>query len=369
MPPTLADEPTLRGVVEIASELILQDHFRIQLEMLRQLARFTQALRLQTDDGVRDSLIMMASSELQTLRTTSVGIWTADTELQFLGGKLFLLGWSFQGKPQDNEPSILVAGTAPEPNVTQKLILYEALSAATNYIHAFSELGSPKTPMQTSPGSRANMQRSNSANDDIPPQIYYPKYHFFTLYYAVLTLYHFLANLPAASIPDQDLARNHIRLAHTVFTRCALGAESEWTRLAQNIEIVGQFMNSGRQLPAKAQIISRLGAPLFYDAMLKIAVIKTERGSRSWASDLSQLLPHEGQETKGGEEVVAGDHDQGGIQNVPAAPGQGRMDPASGQHGQYIAQEWDHASWGWDLEMLDTADWQLDWNGLETWQP
>lgn len=372
VPPALADEPTLRGVVEIASEFMIQDHFRIQLEILRQYAKFTQALQLQPDDAVRDSLVMMASGELQTLRNTSAGKWTADTELQFLGAKLFLLGWSFQGHLHDNELSIPVPRTAPKPNVTQKLIFHEALSSATNYIHAFSELQSLKTPMQPSPGSRADVQRSTSINDDIPSQVYFPKYYFFTLYYAALTLYHFLATLPTASIPDQDLARNHIRLAHTVLMRCALGAESEWMRLAQNIEIVGQFMNSGRRLPPEAQIKSRLGAPLFYDGMLKIAVLKSERGSRSWASDLSQHLPHEGQETKAKEQEIGG-HDERGMHDAPASSavtaGYGRMDPGSGSQGQFIPHEWDDTLWGWDLAMLDAADWQLDWNGLETWQP
>lgn len=371
MPPTLIDEPTLRGIVKITSEFVTQDQFRIQLEMLRQFAKFTQALQLQADDGVRDSLVLMASGEFETLRTTSIGRWTADTELQFLGAKLFLLGWSFQGQRQDNEPPIPGTRTAAEPNVTQKLILHEALSSATNYIHTFSELGSLRTPAPPSPGSRANLQHSNST-DDIPPQVYFPKYSFFTLYYAALTLYHFLATLPAASISDQDLARNHIRLAHTVLTRCALGAESEWTRLAQNIEIVGQFMNSGRRLPPEAQIKSRLGAPLFYDGMLKIAIFKNERGMRSWASDLSISLAHEGQEKKA-EEQKTGGQDNRGMQNVAeltaAAAGQETMDSGPSQQGQFIPQEWDDAFWGWDLAMMDAVDWQLDWNGLETWQP
>ncbi|KAL9074316.1 MAG: hypothetical protein Q9161_002302 [Pseudevernia consocians] len=372
VPPVLADEPTLRGIVEIASEVIIQDHFRVQLEMLRQYAKFTQVLQLQTDDGVQDSLVMMASGEFQTIRTTSVGKWTADTELQYLGAQLFLLGWSFQGQRQYSEPSIPAPRTASEPNVTQKLILHEALSSATNYIHAFSELGSLKTPMQPSPGPRANMQSSNSTNDDIPPQVYFPKYYFFTLYYAALILYHFLATLPTASTPNQDLARNHIRLAHTVLTRCSLGAESEWTRLAQNIVIVGQFMNSDRRLPPEAQIRSRLGAPLFYDGMLKIARIKKERGTRSWASDLSQSLAHEGQDTKADEHGTGG-HDERGMQNAAeftaAAAGQEKIDLGPGPQGQGLPQEWDDAVWGWDLAMLDAVDWPLDWNELETWQP
>ena len=372
VPPALADEPTLRGIVKIASEFMIQDHTRIQLEILRQYTRLTQALQLQKDDSVRDSLVMMASGELETLRSTSAGNWTAETELQFLGAKLFLIGWSFQGQLQDNEPSISASRKDPEPKITQKLILHEALTAASNYIHVFSELGSLETPTQPSPGSRANTQNSDPMNDDIPPQVYFPKYYFFTLYYAALTLYRFLAALPTASVLDQDLARNQIRLAHTALTRCAIGAETEWTRLAQNIEIVGQFMNSGRRLPPEAQIKTRLGATLFYDGMFKIAVLKGERGSRSWASDLSQPPPHEGRDADAEEQKETGGHDGHDVQNAvgssTAAAAHGKVDPGPFSHGDSIPQGLDDAFWGWDLAMLDAADWQLDWNGLETWR-
>lgn len=373
VPPALADEPTLRGIVKMASESLIQDHSRIQLEILRQYTRLTQALQLQKDDSVRDSLVMMTSGEFETLRSTRAGNWTAETELQFLGAKLFLLGWSFQGQVHDKWPSISALGKVPEPKITQKLILHEALTAATNYIHVFKELGSLETPMQSSPGSRANTQHPNPTNDDTPPQIYFPKYYFFTLYYAALTLYHVLAALPTTSILDQDLARNHIRLAHTVLTRCAIGAESEWTRLAQNIEIVGQFMNSSRRLPPEAQIKSRLGATLFYDGMLKIAVLKSERGSRSYASDLSQPPLHEGQNTNAKDQQEPGGHNGHDVQDAvgssTAAAGQGKVDPELFPQGHFIPQALEDPAWGWDLAMLDVADWQLDWNGLETWQP
>jgi len=40
------------------------------------------------------------------------------------------------------------------------------------------------------------------------------------------------------------------------------------------------------------------------------------------------------------------------------------------QQQQYIPQKRDENSfWGWDLSMMDTADFQIDWTGLEGWQP
>ena len=132
-------------------------------------------------------------------------------------------------------------------------------------------------------------------------------------------------------------------------------------------------MNSGRRLPPEAQIKSRLGATLFYDGMLKIAVLKSERGGRSYASDLSQPPLHEGQNKYTEKHLETGGHDEHGVQNTvnvsAAVVGQGTVDLEPLPQGQAVPQEWDDAFWGWDLAMLDAADWQLDWSGLETWQP
>lgn len=314
-----------------------------------------QCLQLQTDPTTLDSLILMASGEMETLRTTDRRKWTAETELQFLGAKLFLYGWSLKGQAQEPELGILTPTAASEPHLSKKLILYEALRSATDYIHAFSELGS-----STTPGRRTR-------NEELLPQMYFPKYYCYTVYYAALTLYHFLATLPQSSISDQDLARNHIRLAHTVLSRCAShDAESEWPRLARNIEFVGQFINSGRRLPPEAQIKSRQGAGLFYDGMLKIAVLKAEMGGRNWASDLTQPKPYDDNGLMKEEPpMMAPEMPQGPTSSSSAATAFGVHDPQQ----QYVPQEWDDAFWGWDLSMLDSAVLQQDWNGLDQWQP
>lgn len=308
---------------------------------------------------MRDSLILMASSELETLRTTNPQKWTVETELQFLGAKLFLFGWSLRGTAEEVDLGLLAPTAGSEPLLSKKLILHEALGAATHYIHAFSELKGSKPSSRSTP----DLTRQQSyPSEEIPPQLYFPKYYFWTLYFAALTLYHFLAILPQSSISDLDLARNHVRLAHTIFTRCTLpqgDSRNEWARLAQNIELVGQWTNSSRRLPPEAQIKSRQGAGLFYDAMLKLGVMKGERGGRSWGSDLEGGPPDDVLPLK--EEVpqppemldLTGSHVNGGT--VPEQ--------------QFVPQEWDDAFWGWDLTMIDSADLQLDWNGLDQWQP
>ena len=49
--------------------------------------------------------------------------------------------------------------------------------------------------------------------------------------------------------------------------------------MAQSVELVGLFYNKAYKLPREKDIHSRGGAALFYDAMMKIGVMKAERVS------------------------------------------------------------------------------------------
>lgn len=137
----LADESTLRGIVQITTNFDIPSDTDIQVQILGKLARLTQSLQVQTDPALRDSLILMASGELETLRMTSRRKWIAETELQFLGAKLFLYGWSLKGQAQGPDSGILASTAASEPLLSKKLILHEALRSAAGYIHAFREAG------------------------------------------------------------------------------------------------------------------------------------------------------------------------------------------------------------------------------------
>ena len=364
--PTLADEASLRGVIQIATDVGITDDFATQLTILRKLTTLTQYLQLQSDMGLRDSLILMAAGEMETFRTTSRSKWTPETELHFLGAKLFLYGWSFSSE-STSEPDILPFPTPSEPTLSKKLILYEALATSTAYIHSFSKLSDPAP-------TSSNVHSPPKTASSHQPQIHFPKHYFFTFYFAALTLYHILSTLPDLSISDQDLARNHIRLTHTILTCCALdNSDLQWARLAHNIEFVSQFTNSGRRLPPEAQIKSRLGAGLFYDAMLKIAVIKGEKGEKSRGSDLmaEQSSLHDYSRLQVDEQSVLGN----GHEDSSYTTGAEGLAVYARENGipnqQYIPpQEWDEgAFWGWDLAMIESVDFQVDWNGLAGWQP
>ena len=365
LPPLLADEPTLRNVAQIMNDHSLPDDFVAQLSIARKLAKAMHALSLQENVGTRNSFILACSGELDILRKTGGNKWTPMTELQFLGAKLIIYGWSMPGYRSD--PSVIPSTSAPEPSLSAKLILYEALEVAAACIRCFGELN---------PSNRSSSTASLSA---LPPQVFYPKVYLFTTYFAALMLYHFLSTIPSAPLPSQDLARNHIRLAHRIISRCAIANSApEFARLAQNIELIGEFVNTGRQLPPEATVKSRWGAALFYDAMFKLAAIKQEKGGRSYAHDLTQGPLPEDDPVMGARQMPvyqpkASDsscHDGYGSGEVSYRYAGLQTEQNQYQQQQFMPQDWnENTFWGWDLNMMDTTDMEIDWAGLEGWQP
>jgi len=357
VPHPLADEPSLRNITQITMDTAISKGVRDEIEIAKKLAKWTQHLQLDTKGSMCNSLIQMGRNELETVQASTRGKWQPEITLQYLGSKLFLYSWCFHNKHQETDAlNLAPKSPASEPESTLQLLLYEALETATRYIHTFGELETTRNESQ--PPLSQNDQSS---------LVYLSKHYNYTLYHAALTLYHFLSTIPSASVSDQELARNHIRLAHTILTRCGVSEHAhEWNRLAHNIELVGEFHKEGRRLPPEARIESRLGASLFYDAMLKISVMKAERGVRSAAVDLTQSVNDPLPDPK----MVSGVAQAHGAQPVDAGTVAGGHQQMLNMHGGDAQQtEWDSGLWGWDIAMLDAVDLNFDWNSLGDWQP
>ncbi|KAL8819913.1 MAG: hypothetical protein Q9191_007630 [Dirinaria sp. TL-2023a] len=275
VPPLIGKQSDFQTISRLSHEYLTSDpDLATQTEIQRIVAKASVALQEQSDDtalsriaGVRDWKF-----DLENLRYTSKGGWSTATEMQYLAAKLFTYGWSF---PFQGETHYWASNDASQPLASLRQIMHEAMQTAISIIHTYKEV-----PRQT-PNSHA------------PPQIHYPKPYFFSLYYAVATLYLFLSSYPNPMEEDRVRCMNHIRDAHTLFTRCSLNnPRNQWARLAYNLELLGKWHASGhRKLPPEARLRSRMGASLFYDAMQKIAVLKAERGGRSYSSDLTKPLP------------------------------------------------------------------------------
>ena len=355
VPSLLDKESDLRDVSRMCDEYLpLGSTLAVQTEIQKIFARSTAALQGQTEESCL-ALILVFSGELDDYRFKVNKYWTQQTEMQYLGAKLFLFGWSF---PYQNQPY----GMTQKPT-TRKLILHEAMRISIKLIHTFCELEGSRTPSQS----------STKTDQSPPPQVYQPTVSFFELNYAVLTLYLFLSHFPSPSPSDIDLAFNHIRNAHTLLARCAGDNEKhQWRRMAFNIDLLGKWHASSRQLPSEAAIKSRMGASLFYDAMQKIAVLKAEQGGRSYTADLTQPLPdREDRERKASMNV--GTEDKDGTDPAGAAPMNvstahisGVQEGPADQTGLWPG--WDESIWGWDIGMLDPTQFDFESADMSAWQ-
>ena len=330
--------------------------FAIRSGIQNIFARSSAALQTQREEDSHLALILMFSAELDEFRLESSCNWDSTSEFHFLGAKLFLFGWSF---PYHTQPEVVLVGKT-RPPTTRRIVLHEAMRVSLRLIHTF----------------RAITSQSDSGPEGPPPQIHQPKVNFFTFYYAIATLYLFLSYFPNPPPSDRDLALNHIRTAHQLLTKCALNDEKhEWARLAFNVDMIGKWYASGRRLPPKATIRSRMGASLFWTGMQQIAVLKAEKGGRSYMSDLTQPLPDRERQRSRKPSLVNDEDDNEGIDPAGAVATISTMNPIPAplglQEGSVdqtgLWPGWDDSIWGWDVSMLDTNQFVFDSVDASAW--
>ena len=243
VPLPFAEEATSRKIQDDVGEGDTSKDFAARLQILQHFAQIMQSLGKTNDPSARDSSILVAYGEFERLRIKDGQRWSVRSKLQFLGAKLFLYGGSIQGQISEPQSHILSSTLGRELVEKKKLILYEIFRTAVSYIQAFDQAEEDDLSLPVFEEKSLDGQ-SAPPNNEIPIQLYFPKYYFTTLFYAALTLYHFLANVSQMSTQDQESARNHIKKAQDLLSHCAShDVLGEWSRLAKNIEVVGQFDN------------------------------------------------------------------------------------------------------------------------------
>ena len=366
LPPSLASGSDLQEIAQLCREYPCSMDFAAQIDIQRQLAKFCIALKECKEHGLRMSLIRLFGDELEITRNKFPGKWAVETDLQFLGAKMFLYGFSFRSRNRNHESS---NSASAEINSSLSVLLYEAMGVAAKIIYTFSDL-----KYQDDEGSHFETSK-------FPPQIFFPKHYIYTFCYACLVLYHFLEVNSQAPKSEQDLARNHIGFAYSTLVRCGTDNNQEVGRLAQWLELMGKWNRSKRSVP---YVSSRLGASLFYESILKSATLKAEMGERSRAADISRPYDEEERNKEKAERdeaaakmqetlmVPENRTPQGSLalpKNVnfdwlmpPEQPEQqGQQQGLVGDYDdQYSWQGWEDQLQGWDLSLLNGVDPTID---------
>lgn len=352
VPGSLIDEASLREITRICKATVLEDEIYVQVEISRCLARYTYNLQLHDTNTMLESLIRLGCNELDAIQSASRTKWSAETTLQFLAAKLFLYGWAFHGKRSESDETHPVPEASSQLSPTQRIMLHENFHAATQYIQIFAEI--PNEAFYDE-----SLYNQTTSIESPPSQAYLPKHYHYTLYFCALVLYEFLSRTSLSGSGASDQARNNIQTVHTQLSRCAFANSTSYCgRLAGNIEIMGEFLRKGYIMPKEHAVESRMGAGAFYDAMLKIAVLKAAKGEVSAAED---LMRHE-ENKKAGATPAAEQVAQNELVGLGEMGGQQQATGGAGFGEEFVPQEWDQGIWGWDISMLDSMDLHLDWN-------
>lgn len=224
--------------------------FLVQVEIQRQVVRYSTSLGGDVDSSTYSSLMNLFSNELDTLYAMYKNIWTTRLEIQLLRAKLYLyshcinVAWkapAYEGRfgEQANPDSV-------------RMLMHQGFHSAISLIHKSQKLNFPSSlDAQAAPSSGV--------------LIHHPKFYLQTVVFAVVFLLKFLSTNQKVVQQDRELAYSHITIAHQIFSGFSYSPES--LRVVGVIEHLVQNLkeNDNQRTPT---VHSRLGASLMYNTLI-----------------------------------------------------------------------------------------------------
>ena len=234
--------PLVTGTSELdATERFVREHpipreFAYQVMIQRVVAKFMNVLM---EDPINYSLVQLVDGELDNLKTSFPTEWTPRAEFNVLSAKMHLYGMAVLRMHSD--PS------------RRDVILKLGFSSSLRIIYL----------------AEAGLGFNSEQYPDLqPPSLYsiLPKNYFRGLVFASVFLIRYFALNTRASTEEQELARNHIAIVHTILQSGAVGNLPECQRAAFLLEVLGKQQPSDVD-NSKLSIESRMGPSLIFDAI------------------------------------------------------------------------------------------------------
>jgi hypothetical protein len=244
--------PLIGGVAELdATERFVRENsipreFAYQVMVQRVMSKFMNVLMDDVKEPINYSLVQLVDGELDNLKTSFPTEWTPRVEYNALSAKLHLY-------------AMAVLRVHHNPS-TRDVILKLGFSSSLRIIY-LAELG---------------LGFKSERHPSIQPSSLYrllPTNYFRSVVFASVFLLRYFALNTRATTEEQELARNHLAIAHTILQSGSIGNLPECQRAALLLEILG------RQQPGdidnlKLKIDSRMGASLIFDAITTSHVIR-----------------------------------------------------------------------------------------------
>ena len=226
-------------------------------EIQRQVARNTSILEDLSVSGPQPSLISFFIQELDTTRKRFDDVWSAATEINLQGAKLYLFAHSLL------LTDIREVGTRKGSNTNHFVatMLQQGYGAALDLIKVIEDLGFAST---TNPPC-------TSKENGGAPLLAHPKQHFRLAFFACEFLLKYLDSNPTTCSTDQDAARNAVSTVYQVFKQFL--SMEEVLRAAHTIEVLGRSVVPG-QKRIKTMVRTRMGASLNFDVIWLAAKLR-----------------------------------------------------------------------------------------------
>ncbi|KAI1759242.1 hypothetical protein GGR53DRAFT_165567 [Hypoxylon sp. FL1150] len=249
LPPMVNTPSDLANIRTILCEHTVPRDFSLRIRVLIVLASFMNILTHNSGDGVVDSSVtQLLDGELDTLKITYPDGWTSQTDFTILVVKLHVY--------------TLVITRARSGTGSREMLLKMGLGTALRIIHLansrFSERLDNGEPMTLT-------QREKTL-----PKDYYRGLAFATIF----LLKHFNLNSNSnhnGNTEEQQLAANHVIMAHTIFRTLAATPRDEYGRVANLFETLCKQhqppTSSASTDDMKTLHSDRMGASIVLDAI------------------------------------------------------------------------------------------------------
>ncbi|KAI1445472.1 fungal-specific transcription factor domain-containing protein [Annulohypoxylon stygium] len=241
LPPMISAPSDLASVRTILSEHSIPREFALQIRVLLVMAGFGNVLAYNSNDGVVDSSVtQLLDGELDTLRITYPDGWTTMTEYAVMVVKMHVY-------------TLVITRSKSGAN-SKDIYVKLGLAASLRIVH-LANLRFQERPDKSQTMTTIERERT------------LPKDYFRALGFAtIFLLRYFCLNSGHSSPEEQQLAANHVIMAHTIFKSASKHSRDEYDRAASLFETLC------KQAPAppdtgKQNATGRMGVSILLDAI------------------------------------------------------------------------------------------------------
>lgn len=237
--PSINNPPDLDTIEKFAREHPLPREFVYQVLVHHSLAKFNNVLLSDTSGTVSYSLVQLVDTELDGLKTRFPVEFTPRVEFSLVVAKLHLYAMSIIRMHADP--------------TSRDILLQRGFSASVRLLYLSDQCLSYKSDDYPSLPSPTRLRTI-------------PKNHFRSLILASIFLLRYFALNIKATAEEQEIACNHVALAHKILKSMSTEPNDEQSRGARLLETLSQQQPVDMDI-AKLRIDNRMGASIVYDAI------------------------------------------------------------------------------------------------------